>query len=295
MVKIHLHLYSSDTIDPDKEGDVAKLKGALWEDWLGVVRAEERTCFLRGLVVAGVGTNDVENFIAKQESIRFRRDNVRGKGNDRDNVVGLMQCKLDDSIWDADRRRDMRNKLRARLERLLQNKKSMYKRFIHKMRDKVVNERDMLKKTHSRKFREIRLKRSEQKQFTLPDGLERYKNAKIFSDEHAGEFVTGEVLGPVIVGGNTTLLSGDEVAALSRGPKFTIRRILSRERFLVELEKSFVKIRWSKRDEDDDEEESMDNEMELDPVEQARISEIAEMEEAKTRMIFDHENMEIDW
>ena len=78
MVKVKHPKYSSDTIDPDKEGDIAKLKGALWEDWLGVVRAEERTCFLRGLVMAGVGTKDVENFISKQEGIRFRRDHRGG-------------------------------------------------------------------------------------------------------------------------------------------------------------------------------------------------------------------------
>ena len=119
MVRVKNTKYSSDKIDPEKEGDIAKLKGALREDWLGVVRAEERTCFLRGLVMAGVGTNDVENFISKQEGIRFRRDHGRGHEKDRDNVRGLMQSKLDDSIWDADRRRDIRNKLRARLERML--------------------------------------------------------------------------------------------------------------------------------------------------------------------------------
>ena len=179
--------YSSDTVDPDKEGDIALLKGALWEDWLGVVRAEERTCFLRGLVMVGVGTYDVENFIFKQESIRFRRVKGGGEERDRDNVRVLMQSKLDDSIWDADRRRDIRNKLRARLEKLLFKKKSMYKIYIHKVRDKVVEERAMLKKTHSKKFRDIRLKRSEEKKFKLPEGLERYATAKIFSDEHAGE------------------------------------------------------------------------------------------------------------
>ena len=90
---------------------------------------------------------------------------------------------------------------------MLSKKKSMYKRYIHKVRDKVVMERAMLKKTHSKKFRDIRLKRSEEKRFTLPEGLERYCDAKIFSDEHAGEFITGEVMGPVIVGGNASLLS----------------------------------------------------------------------------------------
>ena len=80
-------------------------------------------------------------------------------------------------------------------------------------------------------------------------------------------------MGPVIVGGNKSLLSKEEVAVLAKGPNITIRRILSRERFLVELEKAFVKIRWTKRDDDDDGEEDM----EMDPAEQTRINEIAEM------------------
>ena len=70
---------SSDTVDPDKGRNIAILKGSLWDDWLGVVRAEERTNFLNGLVRAGVGTNDVENFISKQE--RFRRgEGILGLG-----------------------------------------------------------------------------------------------------------------------------------------------------------------------------------------------------------------------
>ena len=40
----------------------------------------------------------------------------------------------------------------------------------------------------------------------------------------------------------------DEVAILTRGPKFSIRRVLNKERFLVELEKAYIKIRWALRD-----------------------------------------------
>ena len=42
---------------------------------------------------------------------------------------------------------------------------------------------------------------------SLPDGLEMYSDARIFSDEHAVDFVPGEVHGPVAVGGNKSLLS----------------------------------------------------------------------------------------
>ena len=263
---------SSDTVDPDKEGNTAILKVALWDDWLGVVRAEERTNFLNGLVRAGVGTNDVENFISKQESIRFKRDRG-GDEVDRDNVRGLMQSKLSDSIWDADRRREIRNKLRARLEMILMKKrKSEYKRFIHKVRDRVGKERADVKRLHEKKFREIRMKRTAETKFTLPEGLERYQNAKIFSDDHSGKFVPDKILGPVVVGGNLSLLSKEEVAVLARGPKFTIRRILSRERFLIELEKAFIKIRWSLQDQDVEDEDVV-----MDAAEKARIEEIEEM------------------
>ena len=72
-----------------------------------------------------------------------------------------MQSKLADSIWDADRRRDIRNKLRARLEIILMKKrKSEHKRCIHKVRDRVWKERTDMKRLHEKKFREIRLKRT---------------------------------------------------------------------------------------------------------------------------------------
>ena len=67
-----------------------------------------------------------------------------------------MQSKLSDSIWDADRRREIRNKLRARLEmKLMKKRKSEYKRFIHKVRDRVGKERADMKRLHEKKFREL--------------------------------------------------------------------------------------------------------------------------------------------
>ena len=47
---------------------------------------------------------------------------------------------------------------------------------------------------------------------------------------------------------NAKLLSRDEVSILTRGPKFSVRRVLNKERFLVELEKAYIKIRWALRD-----------------------------------------------
>ena len=46
----------------------------------------------------------------------------------------------------------------------------------------------------------------------------------------------------MIVGENDTLLSIDEVAILTRGPKITVRRVLDREQFNLEMEKVFLKL-----------------------------------------------------
>ena len=78
-------------------------------------------------------TNDVEKFIGKQVGLMFKGIMGVGVDRDRDNVKGNMQSKLDDSIRDAEPRRQKRAKLRERLEALF-GKKSGFKRFIHRFR-----------------------------------------------------------------------------------------------------------------------------------------------------------------
>ena len=44
------------------------------KEWRGLVKSEERTNLLRGLLILRLGTNDIENFVGKQEGLRFRKD-----------------------------------------------------------------------------------------------------------------------------------------------------------------------------------------------------------------------------
>ena len=103
-------------------------------------------------------------------------------------------------------------------------------------------ERRLLRKRNKNKVRAIRMKRKKETVALLPKLIARYEECRIFRQD-GGEFVTGEVRGPVIVGEDNTLLSNNEVAVLVRGPKFTVRRVLCKERFLVETEKSYIKVR----------------------------------------------------
>ena len=164
---------------------------------------------------------------------------VGGKGDaqawemDRANVVNLMETKLENSVRDEGEKRSRRNKVRARLERLMAKQKNEYKKFIHKVRNKVATERRLLNKRNKKKVRAIRIRRKKQVRVLLPAIIRRYASCTIFKEDGGG-FVPGEVKGPVIVGEDPTLLSKEKVAVLLRGPKFT-----------VEMEKCYIKVQKS--------------------------------------------------
>ena len=49
----------------------------------------------------------------------------------------------------------------------------------------------------------------------------------------------GQAVRPVVVGLEDKILDRDEMAALVRGPKFCVMRVLDEERYLIECEKSY--------------------------------------------------------
>ena len=73
------------TTEPKSIGDVAQVKGALRHDWLGVVRAEERSVLFKELISERLGTDDVENFVAKQNGLKHSK---HSKGGGRDGFKG---------------------------------------------------------------------------------------------------------------------------------------------------------------------------------------------------------------
>ena len=285
--------FFSDTMSSALNGDVARLEGALWKEWMGLVKAEERTNLLRGLLLLGLGTNDIENFVGKQESLRFRKD---GDGKvslvSRENVKNLMGAKLSDSEDDVSVRRVLKDWLRNKLEKRMKNNVARYKKFCNKTRDNVNNLRKELKLKNENKVRHIRMRRKQESKFKLPPELERYKYAGIFTEGAEEHFKPGQILGPVVVGGNSSLLSKMEAMVLTKGPKFTISRVLSKEKFLVEMEKAFIKVRWSLKDDDEVNLKDLTDE---ERAEKMRLDEIAGWEQAKSRMVHDKEDNTINF
>ena len=181
-------------MEPAIDGSIARVKGATKSEWLKVVRAEERSNLLCDLIKEGLGTNDIQNFVAGQV---WGKGSVKSWEMDRENVVQLMKTKLENSVMDETEKRAKRNKMRARLERLMVKCKNQYEKFIHKVRDKVAKERRLLSRRNRKKVRAIRIKRKKEMRALMPIIIQMHAEARIFKEDGGG-FVPGDVKGQVM-------------------------------------------------------------------------------------------------
>ena len=88
---------SLSTADLESEGSVAKVKSALLKEWLRTVRSEERSKLLKRLLVEGLGTNDVEDFMAGQDDLKFNIGDI-GSLDQIDDFWGQKSSHFDD-FW----------------------------------------------------------------------------------------------------------------------------------------------------------------------------------------------------
>jgi hypothetical protein len=191
-----------------------------------------------------------------------------------------------DSKKEEERCRKKRGRLRNRLECILEFRKNEYKKWVKGMRKRILKLRKTLRKKYMNKIKNLKAKRKPV--IPLLKNLTRYKDAKIFKDS---VFEPGMVKGPVVVGEDPSLLSWQVVAILTRGPKLTIRRVLDREKFVIKMEKAFIKVRWELRDKEDWLEESKATKTARDK----EIEEEGEIQEAKSRMVYDDDTQQVNF
>jgi undecaprenyl pyrophosphate synthase len=142
-----------------------------------------------------------------------------GVVRDVDGIMDLMQKKLDNSLEEEKLKRKNRDKLRGKLERLLVKKKTVYKKFVNKTKEKVMKLRKEIQKKNEKKIRMLKIRRKAESRFKLPNEIARYIDAEIFDDIKAGRLKPDKIKGPVIVGEDPTLLSDDEIAVLKDSVK----------------------------------------------------------------------------
>ena len=106
---------------------------------------------------------------------------------------------------------------------------------------------------------------------------------------------------PVIVcrEGEMMEINDDEMEALGLGPKFCVIDKLNEEVFEVAVEESIMKFRWDlmgREIEDKKRKDSFEVAIEavIDDEQLMECEEYEEMEKAKLRMVFDHEDLSMD-
>ena len=214
---------------------------------------------------------------------------------EREIVVRAMENKVTDNILKGARRGRELHQLKGRLFWRLRRDEERRK-FNNTLRERLERRRGEVQRDHKNQVRAIRIEKKKEDRMKLPGELSRYKKVKVFQPEAKRTLKPGQAIGPMVVGLEEDLLGKDEIAALCRGPKFCVRRIMDEERFLVECEKSYFKVRLEMNDEDDTEEPGEgEKETEEERIERERIEKEMEIVEIEAKTVFNEEENTIDY
>ena len=168
------------------------------------------------------------------------------------------------------------------------------RRFIGDTKTQMTRIRGRIREKNSEKTEHLRRKYGEdEKEIELPDEIRKYENVKVF--KRGTKFECDELQGPVIVDKGLVLSDG-EIKLLTRGPKYAVNKNMSREEFLNEMEKCFTKVRWENMNdgESEDEEDVKVNSDEEERRDTDILERKAEIESAKTRLVFDGDTAVLD-
>ena len=265
-----------------------------------VMVIEERSTFLGELIKIRRGTREVEGFILKQEKLRheLKENMTREEAEmmvecEREAVMKVMENKVTDNILKGARKGRELHQLKGRLMWKLRRDDERRK-FLNTLREMLDRRREEVRRDHKR---EIKIAGKKEDRMKLPKELLRYKKAKIFQPDAKTKLLPGQAIGPMMVGVEDDLLDKDEIAVLVRGPKFCVRRVLNEERFLMECEKSYFKLRIDMEDDDDEEDDPGGGETETkeEKLERERIEQAIEIAAIEAKQVFNEEEMTVDY
>ena len=73
------------------------------------------------------------------------------------------------------------------------------------------------------------------KKFEIPEAISMFRDLKVFSEDGFKD-ISNNLSEPPMICDSSIVLSQDEMAVLSKGPKFAVRQDISEENFKIELE-----------------------------------------------------------
>ena len=223
------------------DSDIPSLRRGLKDTMVDVCKAEQRSRWLNSLVRQRLLPKDVRNFVMKQ--IKQQR-----AGKSRGLVEEIFKSgktrlfkKLRDNKLVEMRLRKRRDQERNKLESMMS--KSVYVRMMSSLKSHVEVVRTQWKKKYLNKTKEYLVQREldEAKELSiLQEELGEFGKLRIFSgvpiplEDRKTPVTTKEVS-----------LSKYEIEVLSKNPKFAVRAMMSKEKFVVEIEKGLCKKLFS--------------------------------------------------
>ena len=227
---------------------VARQKRKLTTTWIQSTEAEEASKLLRSLRKKGIGTREMEGAVIKLLKSKKTGDKIYKRRGEL--LTTLFAEKLEDSYrWEV-RRRGRRAIDRMKLEDLLGPKSRRCRNMIKEIKSKSDDHRKECKKKNKEKIDHLlevySHRREAEESVQLPAYLQRYGEVKVFTE--GCNLVCEELKGPVIVEreGHPLTISRGETAVLTLGPKFCVYEDCNEERFVTNVEISFLKYKWDK-------------------------------------------------
>ena len=264
------------------------LERNLKENMVKTCEAEQRSKMLMTLLRLGLVTREVKYFVLKQ--LKQQRKPRPGKG-DKQSKTGKqrMMEKLTDSRGDEDRLRRERNNIREELEESVT--KNVYNRIMRKLKAKVQRIRLDIKAKNSEKIAKYKKEKDEDdfsELSSLREEMGEFGKLRIFQ----GITIQPDKRKPPVRGRKVDL-STDELEVLSKNPKFAVRSMMSKERFMSEFEKGLCKKQYS----DIGKEVVEGKVVEEEPIddEDRRIMEEAAWQERKSELAYDFESKDLDF
>ena len=276
--------------EPDcADSAISLLKSSLKEQLVKVCESEQRSKLLVTLLRLKLLPKDVKNFVTKQLK-QQRNQGPRGMGEKifKSGKQRLLK-KLADSRIDEKKFRRERDLMRRKLEETAS--KNVYTRIMTKLKLKVERVRQIIKKKNNNKLKGYLAERDSEELeelSILQEEMGEFGKLRIFN----GKTIRQEERKPPVVSKEVTL-SKYELEVLSKNPKFAVRAMMSKEKYMVEFEKGMVKKLYSDIGKEVVEGVTVE-ENPIDP-EDKRIMKEAEWQERKCQLAYDFEEKELDF
>ena len=250
------------------------------------MEAEQRSKLLQTLWKKGLTTREVGDFVKGQGKTKRmpKAKNMQKSG------VNFMKEKVRDSRKEEEKFRKERTKLRESLEVAVGTSK--YRKIISRIKRKVERIKKKIQLKNKRKIKKYQKEKDKADLDEISSHAEElgeFANLRVFNNKE----IIPEEPKPPMVASKDIVLSEDEMAILKRGPKFTLRNVLSKEVYMREVEKGLVKKKIGDIGKEEVDGKVVEDEFENE--EDKKVAEYSEWLEAKSTCIYDFENKNINF